>query len=474
MQVLSISHRMQNRELHNASIFNAPNIYDFDGILVDAHAMSETIREAAEAAGAYLTHNDIPIVNGASVDGFAGIADVLHRRREEFVRALELGIPIAVIPAPVEQITNIAGFQGLDRYWFLPAPEGMSWDAATIVGGEGPNLSITDYHHPFVGLIEASGRELRYRAHINERAQGFPTDAHVFARSAGGAAVGVEIPVLNGSVIFTPGPREAGARWLLQREGDAVVQAFRDRLDVEEEITPSWVAKTTVPRLDDRQEALEHAESALALAQGEFDSARNARDAVAVLREVLWVGGAQAQRRGVTACALALGYEVTETSDGDLILAADGLELYLEVAATRDQVEMGPHYALRARLDALLEERALAARGLVVVTGHRLLDPQIRKQQYSNSLRVAAESVGFALVLTEHLFAGAVAALEGADATTLSTIRERLATTNGVVDLSDLLGGELLGGADDVEADTTAAAETAAEADGADENAASA
>ena len=161
MQVLSISHRMQNRELHNATIFNAPSIQDFDAVIVDTHAMFESIREAAAAAGEFKTYNDLPVVNGASIDGFTAIADVLHRRREEFAQALERGTPIAIIPAPVEQLTNIAGFQGLDRYWFLPAPEGVAWNASTIVGGEGGNVSISDYHHPFVDVINAAGGELR-------------------------------------------------------------------------------------------------------------------------------------------------------------------------------------------------------------------------------------------------------------------------------------------------------------------------
>ena len=478
MQVLSISHRMQNRELHNATIFNAPSIQDFDAVIVDTHAMFESIREAAAAAGEFKTYNDLPVVNGASIDGFTAIADVLHRRREEFAQALERGTPIAIIPAPVEQLTNIAGFQGLDRYWFLPAPEGVAWNASTIVGGEGGNVSISDYHHPFVDVINAAGGELRYRAHLNERAAGFPSDARVFARSAGGAAVGVEFPVLNGRVIFFPGPREAGARWLSRREGEAIVEAFRDILEREEEMTPSWVTKVAVPSLEGRVESLKRAEQALVKAQAEVDAAQDARDAVAVLRDVLWTRGARALKRGVTACALALGFEVNETDQGDLVLSADGVGIHVEAEASREAIEMAPHYALRARLDAVIEDRAVAPRGMVVVTGQRMLDPKLRRQEYQDSLRVAAESVGFALVRTGDLFRAAVVALEGAEAATVAAVRERLATTDGVVDLDDLIGAadgaeaedgtDVADGAeaaDDVEAaDGTAKGEDAASA----------
>jgi hypothetical protein len=477
VQVLSISHRMQNRELHNATIFNAPAIQDFDAVLVDTHAMFETIRQAAEAAGEFQTYNDLPVVNGSSVDGFTGIADVLQRRRDEFRAALERGVPIAVIPAPVEQLTNVAGFHGLDRYWFLPAPEGVAWDASTIVGGEGPNVSISDHQHPFVAMIEAAGGELRYRAHLDERAPGFPRDAHVFARSAGGSAVGVEVPVLNGRVIFVPGPRESGARWLSQREGEAVVEAFRDMLDREEEMVPSWVPKVSVPSLDEREEALKRAEEALATARRDVEAARDARDAIAVLRDVLWTRGARALGRGVTACVVALGFEVTDTDDG-LVISADGREIFIEAAAAREAIEMAPHYALRARIDTVIEERATAPRGMVVVTGHRLLDPSMRRQEYKDSLRVAAESVGFALVRTHDLFRAAIAALEGADASTIAAVRERLATTNGVVSLDDLIGPaedeKPAGGASDDGATDDATSGDAAPAEAAAGDAASA
>jgi hypothetical protein len=250
------------------------------------------------------------------------------------------------------------------------------------------------------------------------------------------------MPVLNGRVIFTPSPREPGARWLIQREGSAVIQAFRDLLDREEGMTPSWLGSAAVPSLEERELALQSAETTLETAQAAVDATRDARDAVAVLREVLWAGGAQALRRGVTACALALGFEVDQGDEGNLVLSADEVDLHVEPGASREAVGMAPHYALRARLDAILESRAQAPRGLVVVSGHRLIDPETRKQQYSDSLRVAAESVGYALVQASDLFAGAVAALEGADAEKLATFRERLATTNGLVDVSDLLEEE--------------------------------
>ena len=92
-----------------------------------------------------------------------------------------------------------------------------------------------------------------------------------------------------------------------------------DLLDREEGMTPSWLGSAGVPSLEERELALQSAETTLETAQAAVGAARDARDAVAVLREVLWAGGAQALRRGVTACALALGFEVDESDDGNLV-----------------------------------------------------------------------------------------------------------------------------------------------------------
>src|SRR5262249_31655802 len=100
---------------------------------------------------------------------------------------------------------------------------------------------------------------------------------------------------------------------------------------------------------------------------------------------------------------------------------------------------MSPHYALRQRLDAILASSAVAARGLVVANGQRLGHPDERQREIDDSLRVAAEATRYAVIAAPVLFAAARAALAGAPTDTLSRIRERLATTDGVVRLDDLV-----------------------------------
>ena len=114
----------------------AYRLFDFPDLTVDASVML-----GAAVYAAYLTHADLPVVNAEPVDGVDGIAETLRRRREEFTTALERGAVIVVFAHAPMGISGVAGFQGLDRYFFLPAPAGMAWDATTLRGGAGSTFA---------------------------------------------------------------------------------------------------------------------------------------------------------------------------------------------------------------------------------------------------------------------------------------------------------------------------------------------
>ncbi|MXW23161.1 MAG: hypothetical protein F4Z96_00485 [Chloroflexi bacterium] len=101
---------------------------------------------------------------------------------------------------------------------------------------------------------------------------------------------------------------------------------------------------------------------------------------------------------------------------------------------------MAAHYRLRTRLDARIESEGSAPRGLIVVNGERMQAPDRREEPYAEALRVAAEATSYALLPAPELFNAARAALAGADEDTLAAVRARIASANGLVDLSDLLG----------------------------------
>lgn len=439
MRLLSLSHRMQHRLIDNHSIFNAPSIFDYEAIVVDIGGIADTIRAATRAEQEFKTFADLLVVNGEPLEEGAGLAELLRRRRDEFARALDRGAVIAVFARPPRMIPEVQGFQGLDRYFFLPAPAGMAWDATTIRGGEGTTVSVQDPEHPFARAIDLLNQDLLYRAYLDERSPGFARHARVFARSAGGGVLGVEFPVLNGRVVFLPTPRVTGATWLAPSEGRTMVEIMREMHRVPDDDPPRWLRDTAVPGLDALSAAEARARSAREAAEVEEQAATGEAATRARLRDVLWEGAEYRLLPAIIACAELLGFEAKEPTEGEVVLSSPEGELHLVAAGSTDAVDMAPHYRLRRRLDALIERRARPPRGIVIANGQRMLKPEERDHEYIDALRVAAEATGYGLVTSRWLFVAAVAALDGMPAETVAAIRQRLMQTNGLVELHDLL-----------------------------------
>ena len=170
MRVLSIGHPLPNPEIDNHSIFNAPTVFDYQAILVDPGGVFDAIQAVIDASAQQLTHSDVPVVNGESGAAATGIAEVLRRRRDEFARALERGAVLVVFTYPQATLTGVSGFSGCDRYFFLPAPPAMGWDASLLRGGEGTTATVVDHDHPFAPVLDVLQPELLYRAYFDDRA----------------------------------------------------------------------------------------------------------------------------------------------------------------------------------------------------------------------------------------------------------------------------------------------------------------
>lgn len=451
MRILSLSHRLADPTIDNHHIFNAPVVADYEAIVVDVGGVAESIQQAVAASEAYLSYADLPVVNGEPVDGLAGIAETLHRRLEEFTRALEGGSTIIVFAHAPGAISGVAGFQGLDRYFFLPAPPGVAWNSSMLRGGAGNAFAITEPDHPTVDLLETYRRDLLYRCFFDERAPGFAGNARIIARSEGGMPIAVEFPVLNGRVIFLPSAREASARWIVQKESKALVATFRELLGHGDERAPRWASDIEVPGLEPLEQNRDLRKLALDHATTEFAEAEETVTDLARIRELLWRSGDLGLLPAVARCAELLGFEPTRT-DSDAPLLQDGdHQLHYVVHASDEAVDMAPHYRLRARLDRIIELGAKVPRGLIVANGQRLTRPEERQREITPPLAVAAESVGYAVITARSLFAAATAALNGMSEETKAAIRTRLLNVDGVVELDDLL--RPTGGSNGTEAD---------------------
>jgi hypothetical protein len=439
VRVLSLSHRLPGILIDNHTILNAPALFDYDTIVWDIGAVMKTIREAAQGEGEFFTFADRAVVNGANVEGAAGLAMLLQRRRDEVQRALERGATLVVYAFPPTHFSGIAGFQGLDSYWAIPAPDGLAWDAVTLPAGEGVQAAVVDHGHPFVPVLETYRRDLLYRVYFNDRALGFARNARVFLRSAGGAPIGVEFSVLNGRVVFMPPPRIAGEDWFASDEGAAIVRAVEDLLGTSSANAPYWVSDLAVPGLDDRAAALDRARSAVEAAQSALEAAQADHAERAAIRDVVWAPGDASLLAAALACAEALGFERGLTPDGQPVLLDGDTQVHLVAAASTEAVGMSAHYRLRQYLDKVIADRAIAPRGLIIANGQCMSSPDERQREIEDSLRVAAEATRYAVLPARALFAAAVFALEGTSEETLTAIRSRILGTDGIVALGDLV-----------------------------------
>jgi hypothetical protein len=437
MRLLSIGYPMPHPLIDNHTIFNAPTLFDYDAIIVDPSSMLSAIADAAEARGEHLTHSDLPVVDGETTAGSAGLAELLRRRRDEFARALDRGAIVIVFTHPQASYPGVSRFTGCDRYFWLPAPAGMGWDSSLLRGGEGTTAVIANHAHAFTPVIDSLGPDLLYRAYFDDRAHGFAAASQVFARSAGGAPIGVEFAVGSGVVVFLPARKGSGGK-VGSMLAQAIVEAVQTRMGTDDAETPGWVAKHLVPGLAKREAETIAASDRLAAATAEVAEKEGTADELRRVRDVLWRGGEHSQLPAVQHCLELLGFS-RWIDDGPARMTSIEGELHLEIAASRESVDMAPHYRLRARLDEVIERDRTAPRGLVVVNGERLKEPSLRQTPYDDALRVAAEATRYAIVTADELFSAAVSALGAADEAALAAMRTRLIETDGVATLRDLL-----------------------------------
>ena len=439
MRLLSIGRPLPDRAIDNHTIFNAPAAFDYEAIAIDPEGVFRSIRELLDSSEEHFTHADVQVVNALTGPG-APAGEILQRRRDEVVRALERGALVAVFAHPQAAITGVAGFAGVDRYFFLPAPAGLAWDSGLIRRGEGGAAAVADHGHPFARYVDAVRSDVLYRAWFREDAPGFAGAARVFARSPGGAPVGVEFPVLAGRVAFLPAPRSRGGD-AGRAQAASILAGALELLGRPPGDEPHWVRQEAVPGLAELEAGRAEAEAEAARAAARLDAAREETARLALVRDVLWTEGGHALLPAAVRCAGLLGFGARETDGGWLLTAPEG-RLDLEAEGSVEAVGMAPHYRLRARLDARIERERRPARGLVVANGERLQPPDRRTAPIADALRVAAEATSYAVLPAPELFRAALAALDGLGGDALAAIRGRLCAQDGVVALGDLLGGD--------------------------------
>ena len=436
MRILSLGIGLPDAAIDNYNWASALSFYDYDAIVVEpAQGVSRMI-EGIVKGEQYKTYDDIPIADGPTTSETFGLADLLRRRRDETERLLAKGGLVVVFAHPDVPHPSVSGFTGAHRYYWLPAPEGKDYSTRHLKGAGGRHVNVVDWEHPFANYLDAKRNDVLYRASFAEGPDAFES-ARVIARSDGGTPIALEVPVLSGRVIFLPAlpPRITPA----DRSTFAanLVGAIRNTLlTTAEGSAPEWVEAESLPGLEDARRRMQDAESKLDELEAQLDEARGEYLGIERFRRILWQEGKYGFELPVRDALLQLGLRQFSTPDQPAHFTLGSDPLYIEAESSAGPVGMDPHYRLRSRLEAKIADDGRAPpHGIIVVNGYRETPPEEREQQYTNALRVAAESMRYTVVRATDVFAALREKLEGkSDGKAFCKL---LVETEGVLDMPE-------------------------------------
>jgi hypothetical protein len=395
-------------------------------------AVSKLVDGISLPADTYMTYTDEPVLDGPTTSSNVGLADLLRRRQDETERLLARGGIVVVFAYPDVAHPRVAGFTGCHRYYWLPAPAGSDYGPRYLKPATGTQVRPTDYMHPFADYLERLRGNVLYRVAFAEGGEGFGSGAKVIGRSPGGAAVALEIAVGGGRVVFLPAlPRHLSStdRSAL---ASSLVAALRNALLLDaEEGPPDWLDDYSLPGIEAAQERIDEAESKVEELEAELDEARNEYRGIDRYRRLLWQEGKYGLDLPVRDALELLGFVNVSTADEPASFRYDGEPVYLETEASLEAVGMQPHYRLRERIESRIATSGERPLGIVVVNGYRALAPSARPEQYTDALRIAAESMRYCVVESSRLLEAVRAKLQGKGDT--AAFCQSLIATEGVL-----------------------------------------
>ena len=442
MRLLSIGYPLPDPRVDNYTILNAPTLFDYDAVLVDPAGVSAAIQAVISGEGEMRSADDESVLNAPGGPFTAGLADALRGRLAEAEQLLARGGVILVIGQPNVAIPGVAGFAGCDRYFWLPAPSGMSWGTPDLLMGSGSGAIPADTVHPLAGFIDEYRDRIRYHAHF-ANTPAIAREGRLIARSPGGGAIGMEFRVGLGRIAFIPAPKiELGPD--RSPLASLLVDAAHHMLELPPtEEAPHWITEQALPGLEQREAALEEARFALEATQALLEEAQSGVDALARFRRLLWCEGKLGLVPAVFNALRLLGFETEGIPDSPPVLNLNGNRAFVEVEGASGLVGMTPHYRLRERRERHLEHEGELPRGLIIINGERHSPPGSRGRQFTEPLRIAAESMMYGILTTTALFQLVRQALADVDDGWRTRVRERLIGESGLIAIDDLLSEEV-------------------------------
>jgi hypothetical protein len=405
MRILVIGFPLPNPQIDNYTFISAPSFFDYDAVVVEAAAVSRVIEEVLNRTEEHRTFVGEPVLNEPTGPFVVGLADHLARRRDEAERLLAAGKTLVLFAQPNVPHPHVLGLPGYDRYGWLPAPPGVTYRPPHLLPADGRGVSLVDRTHPLAELVERFQNWFTYRAYFSERLPAFPEHGRVLMRSPGGAAIGVELRVGPGRLVFLPALTDVPAGDMRFELADRFVQALRRTIAGESEAdAPAWTRRYTLPGLEELEAEERAAAEALRAAEARLTAARAAAADLAGLRRLLWAEGHYGLEPAVREAFRALGFSLDLDVDRPAVLYADGRTAFFEVEGSRETVDEGVYIRLQRRLERELIATGDLKKGIVVVNGKRRSPPDARTDAYTKALRIACENYRYALVPSPLLF----------------------------------------------------------------------
>ena len=439
MRILAIGYPLPDMAMDNYNVLTAPSYSDYDALIIDPASITSTVRALIDDGHAFEAFDGRPVINAPTTASAVSVADQLRRRTDETTRLLEAGGTVVVMARPNATQAGVLGFEGCDRYHWLPAPGGLAWSLPYLRAAEGKTVRIVAEDHPMASVLRNFRSDIGYRATFDDRQSILRSTGRVIAAGGSGLPIAMEFPANGGRIVFVPafGDDLSTSRSPL---ATALVDACR-RLNIAPtpQEAPYWVRAVAVPGLEQAEAELEEAQAAAAQAKAKAEAVRERHDALDRHRRLLWEDGPAFA--GAVADALRiLGFGVTGGTGDPMVLTSDGATVFAEVESSREQVVEWPYVRLQRRLEGRLLNSGDQLKGVVIANGFRTLEPASREDQVATTLRVACENYHYALVTSETLFALVQRALGGADEAALTGIRRRLLSARGLLGSGAALG----------------------------------
>lgn len=437
MRLLAIGYALPDAAIDNYSVFSAPSYSDYDALFIDPASITHAAQQLI-AGSEYTAFDERTVVNAPSSASSVSAADQIRRRADETSRLLESGGTVVVMARPNAVQPGLQGFEGCDRYSWLPAPTGLAWAPPFLRPAEGKTVRVLAEDHPAASLLRNFRSEVASRASFDDRQPELRREARFLATGGSGIPIAAEFEVNGGRVIFLPAFQDA-----ISHNRPELARAIVElciRLDAHGSAAdpPYWSRSVPVPGLEQVEAEVEEAEAAASEATALARAVRERHDGLARHRRLLYEDGPVFAGSVADSLRL-LGFAVEGGAGAPIVATSESTKAFVEVESSREQIVEWPYVRLQRRLEEHLLKQSEQLKGIVVINAYRDQAPDQRTEPSTEALRVACENYRYTLVTAETIFALVQRVLGGAEESTLLAIRRRLMNGAGLLSLEQVL-----------------------------------